>query len=193
MLFDNLFHTYFSLKYLLSCLILIFIFSGCKKEINDDVSFVKTAATSAKLGAMFTITQDNTGLVTIIPNGEGVASFEVTYGHGTNTPVKVLPGGNTTHIYPEGIYDVKITGTNVAGVATTVTQKLTVTFKAPVDEEVDTVASVTDKAELNVLPPAKVCVPVETTPLALDPASGKLNVCVDVTDDTAKSVPDVPV
>ena len=51
-----------------------------------------------------------------------------------------------------------------------------VTFKAPVDEEVDTVASVTDKAELNVLPPAKVCVPVETTPLALDPASGKLNV-----------------
>ena len=64
-----------TLKYLLSCLILIFIFSGCKKEINDDVSFVKTAATSAKLGAMFTITQDNTGLVTIIPNGEGVASF----------------------------------------------------------------------------------------------------------------------
>ena len=68
-----------------------------------------------------------------------------------------------------------------------------VTFKAPVDELMDIVASVTDKAELNVLAPAKVCVPVETTPLALDPASGKLNVCVDVTDDTAKSVPDVPV
>ena len=68
-----------------------------------------------------------------------------------------------------------------------------VTFKAPVEEEVDTVASVTDKAELNVLAPARVCVPVETTPLALDPASGKLNVCVDTADDTAKSVPDVPV
>jgi hypothetical protein len=46
-------------------LILIATFSGCKKEINDDVSFVQTTATSAKLGAMFTITQDNTGLVTI--------------------------------------------------------------------------------------------------------------------------------
>ena len=51
-----------------------------------------------------------------------------------------------------------------------------VTFKAPVDEEVDTVASVTDKAELNVLAPARVCVPVETTPLAVALASGKLNV-----------------
>jgi hypothetical protein len=139
-----------TLKYFLSCLILIFIFSGCKKEINDNVSFVKTAATSAKLGAMFTITQDNTGLVAIIPNGEGVASFEITYGHGTTAPVKVLPGGNTTHIYPEGVYDVKITGTNVAGVATTVTQKLTVTFKAPENLEVTAAIDAGNKYKVNV-------------------------------------------
>jgi len=104
-----------TLKYLLSCLILISTFSGCKKEINEDVAFVQTSATSAKLGAMFTITQDNTGLVTITPNGEGVANYEIAYGHGTGAPVKVLPGGSTTHIYPEGVYDVKITGTNEIG------------------------------------------------------------------------------
>jgi hypothetical protein len=139
-----------TLKYILSCLILIATFSGCKKEINDDVSFVQTTATSAKLGAMFTITQDNSGLVTIIPNGEGVASFEIAYGHGTAGPVKVLPGGSTSKVYPEGVYDVKITGTNVAGVSTTVTQKLTVTFRAPENLEVTAVIDPANKYKLNV-------------------------------------------
>ena len=139
-----------TLKYILSCLILIATFSGCKKEINDDVSFVQTTATSAKLGAMFTITQDNSGLVTIIPNGEGVASFEIAYGHGTAGPVKVLPGASTSKVYPEGIYDVKITGTNVAGVSTTVTQKLTVTFRAPENLEVTAVIDPANKYKLNV-------------------------------------------
>lgn len=131
-------------------MILISTFSGCKKEINDDVSFVETTATSAKLGAMFTITQDNTGLVTITPNGEGVASFEIAYGHGTAGPVKVLPGGSTSKVYPEGVYDVKITGTNVAGVSTTVTQKLTVTFRAPENLEVTAVIDPTNKYKVNV-------------------------------------------
>jgi hypothetical protein len=139
-----------TLKYILSCLILISTFSGCKKEINDDVSFVQTTATSAKLGAMFTITQDNSGLVTIIPNGEGVASFEIAYGHGTAGPVKVLPGASTSKVYPEGVYDVKITGTNVAGVSTTVTQKLTVTFRAPENLEVTAVIDPANKYKLNV-------------------------------------------
>jgi hypothetical protein len=111
---------------------------------------VQTAATSAKLGAMFTITQDNTGLVTITPTGEGVASFEIAYGHGTAGPVKVLPGGSTSKVYPEGVYDVKITGTNVAGVSTTVTQKLTVTFRAPENLEVTAVIDPANKYKVNV-------------------------------------------
>ena len=131
-------------------MILIATFSGCKKEINDDVSFVQTTATSAKLGAMFTITQDNSGLVTITPNGEGVASFEIAYGHGTAGPVKVLPGASTSKVYPEGVYDVKITGTNVAGVSTTVTQKLTVTFRAPENLEVTAVIDPANKYKVNV-------------------------------------------
>ena len=131
-------------------MILIATFSGCKKENNDDVSFVQTAATSAKLGAMFTITQDNTGLVTITPTGEGVASFEIAYGHGTAGPVKVIPGGSTSKVYPEGVYDVKITGTNVAGVSTTVTQKLTVTFRAPENLEVTAVIDPANKYKVNV-------------------------------------------
>ena len=45
----------------------------------------------------------------------------------------------------------------------------------------------------NVLPPAKVCVPVVTAPLADAPASGILKVCVEPDDPMLKSVPDVPV
>ena len=67
------------------------------------------------------------------------------------------------------------------------------TFSAPVDVDVEAVASVTETAELKVLAPANVCVPVETTPLALDPASGMLKVCVDTADDILKSEPEVPV
>jgi hypothetical protein len=99
---------------------------------------------------MFTITQDNTGLVTITPTGEGVASFEIAYGHGTAGPVKVIPGGSTSKVYPEGVYDVKITGTNVAGVSTTVTQKLTVTFRAPENLEVTAVIDPANKYKVNV-------------------------------------------
>ena len=51
-----------------------------------------------------------------------------------------------------------------------------VIFSAPVVVDIEVVESDTVKAELNVLAPARVCVPVDTTPLALDPASGKLNV-----------------
>lgn len=68
-----------------------------------------------------------------------------------------------------------------------------VTVSAPVEDEVDTVELDTESAELNVLAPEKVCVLVETTPLALEPASGRLNVCVEVAEDIAKSFPDVPV
>ena len=59
---------------------------------------------------LFDITQDNTGLVTITPNGEGASWYEVYYGDATPAPAKVLPGKNTQHTYAEGVYNVKIVG-----------------------------------------------------------------------------------
>jgi hypothetical protein len=88
------------------------------------------------LTALYDITQDNTGVVTITPNGEGVTYFEVYYGDNTATPVKVLPGKNTVHQYAEGVYKVKIVGYNSMGAKTEATQDLTVSFKAPEDLKV---------------------------------------------------------
>jgi hypothetical protein len=88
------------------------------------------------LTALYDITQDNTGVVTITPNGEGVTYFEVYYGDNTATPVKVLPGKNTVHQYAEGVYKVKIVGYNSMGAKTEATQDLTVSFRAPEDLKV---------------------------------------------------------
>jgi hypothetical protein len=108
--------------------------AGCQKDLFNDVSFLNSVSSSAKLTALYDITQDNTGIVTITPNGEGVTYFEVYYGDKTTTPFsKVLPGKSTVHQYIEGVYKVKIVGYNSLGVKTEATQDLTVSFKAPED------------------------------------------------------------
>jgi hypothetical protein len=118
-------------KYIGLILLLITALLSCQKRINDDLSFVNNAALPEELSVLFEITQDNTGVVTITPNGNGVAQYDVYYGHGGNTPVLVLPGKNTTHVYPEGVYAVKIVARSVTGKVTEVTKPLTVSFKAP--------------------------------------------------------------
>ena len=60
-----------SIKYFCSVLFLLIILGSCKKTANDDLSLVSSGIAPAKLSVLFDITQDNTGLVTITPNGEG--------------------------------------------------------------------------------------------------------------------------
>jgi hypothetical protein len=120
-----------SIKYICSLILLMTFAVSCKKEINDDVSFVENAASPDQLSVLFEITQDNTGFVTITPNGNGVAAYDVYYGHGAATAVQVLPGKNTTHTYPEGVYNVKIVAHSVTGKVTEITKQLTVSFRAP--------------------------------------------------------------
>ncbi|HTH31995.1 MAG TPA: hypothetical protein VL946_11670, partial [Lacibacter sp.] len=120
-----------TIKNIIQFVVLLLVVTGCKQELNDDISFINSAVTAGKLSALFEITQDNTGNVTITPNGEGAVSFDVYYGDGTTAPAKVLAGKNTTHKYAEGVYTVKVIGYNITGKATEATQQLTVSFRAP--------------------------------------------------------------
>lgn len=129
-----------SIKYFFTLVCLVILVTGCKKEINDDLSFVENAAAPAQLSVLFEITQDNSGLVTITPNGEGVAYYEVFYGDGTATPARVNAGKNTQHTYAEGVYNVKIIAHNVTGKTTEYTKQLTVAFRAP--ENLDVTVSI---------------------------------------------------
>jgi hypothetical protein len=123
-------------KYLIGFTFFLVIMTGCKKESFDDLSYLDTVTSADKLSALFEITQDNSGNVTITPSGEGVASFDVYYGDGTATPVKLAPGKSTQHKYAEGNYNVKIVGYNIKGQPTEATKPLTVTFRAPENLEV---------------------------------------------------------
>ncbi|GAB3929620.1 hypothetical protein GCM10028827_23970 [Mucilaginibacter myungsuensis] len=105
--------------------------AGCKKETFDDISFAKNVSAPAKISTLFNITQDNTGLVTITPAGEGAINYDVYFGDGTTKPTTVAAGKNVQHTYAEGNYTVKITAKGPTGQTTDFTQPLTVSFRAP--------------------------------------------------------------
>ena len=118
-------------KYLLAVCTSLILLVGCKKDLFEDVAFLDGASASAKLSALYNITQDNTGLVTITPMGEGATSFDVYFGDATTAPVTLLPGKSTQHVYKEGLYKVKMVARNILGKTTEATQDLTVSFRAP--------------------------------------------------------------
>ncbi|WP_339659684.1 carbohydrate binding domain-containing protein [uncultured Polaribacter sp.] len=117
------------LKTIYKALIIFLIISACTDERSLD--FLDSITASANISAAYTITQDNTGLVTISPLGEGAIYFDVYFGDATTEPVYVESGKNAQHIYAEGIYTVKIVGYNAKGDKTEATQELVVSFKAP--------------------------------------------------------------
>ena len=124
-------------KYILTILAAMALFTaGCKKVAYEDTAFVDGASAPAKLSAMFDITQDNSGMVTIYPNGEGVAYYIVYFGDGTTASAKVESGGSVKRKYAEGNYDVKVVGVQVNGKTSEAIQKLTVSFRAPENMEV---------------------------------------------------------
>ncbi|RXK62629.1 hypothetical protein ESA94_06425 [Lacibacter luteus] len=135
--------------------VLLLVVTGCKPELHDDLSFLTTITNSAKLSALFEITQDNTGNVTITPNGEGAVSYDIYYGDGTAALAKVQAGKNTTHKYAEGVYSVKIVGYNITGKTTEATQQLTVSFRAPENLEVTADVDVANNFKVNVSAKAK--------------------------------------
>jgi len=138
------------IKYFFIACCLLLVISGCTKSINDDLSFVDTAAAPDKLSVMFNITQDNSGLVTITPNGEGAIYYLVYYGDATTTPVNIAAGKNTSHTYAEGVYDVKIIAHAVNGKTTELVQKLTVSFRAPENLVVNLAIDGVNNFKLNV-------------------------------------------
>ena len=122
-----------TLKYGLILLLLTATVSCAKKDgIDNDTSFL-TSATSGNVDKIFDISNDNSGKVKITPIGEGVTTFVVDFGNGSGSAASatVVPGGSTTHAYPEGSYTVTITATGIAGTLATSTYPLQLTYRAP--------------------------------------------------------------
>lgn len=109
-------------------LALLPVYFGC----SDDDGLTEVSGTGAPTGLAldFKITQDNSGLVTIVASGENATKFQVEFGDGEISE-EFLPGQSQEHIYSEGSYQVKLIATNLSGEKTEHTQNLDVSFQAP--------------------------------------------------------------
>lgn len=139
-----------ALKYLIAISLIFVTFVSCKKTVNEDLSLVETGVTPTKLAALFTITQDNSGLVSILPNGEAGAFYEIYFGDGTAAPAKVNAGVAATHTYAEGTYNVRIVAHDVTGKTAEIVKPLTVTFRAPENLVVTIAPDALNNFKLNV-------------------------------------------
>ena len=116
--------------------ILLFVFAvaifGCNDDDINDLSAIDAITAPSNVGAIFDVTQDNSGLVTIIPQAENVASFRVLFGDMMDEiPTEFELNETIEHIYSEGVFTVTITAVSLNGLTTTITEELNVTFKSP--------------------------------------------------------------
>ena len=117
------------LKYLLSAIIIIGSIIACS---DDDSNFnIDDIAAPVNISAAVRVTQDNTGLVTITPLGEGVVNYNILFGDGSEPTGTIQPGQSVNHIYAEGSYEITVTANGLNGLTTTITQPLVVSFEAP--------------------------------------------------------------
>ena len=117
------------IKTIYKALLVLLVVIACTDERSLD--FLDTVSVPSNVSAVYNITQDNTGLVTITPTADGATTFDVYFGDSTTTPENVESGMNVQHIYAEGTYQIKVVAFNTNGDTAEATQDLVVSFKAP--------------------------------------------------------------
>jgi len=114
-----------------SSIFILFLLIGCAENFSDNNEFAKNIAPPSNVSASFDVTQDNTGIVTITPTGEGAISFVIDYGDGSPVSSTIKSGGNVKHTFKEGNYTIKITATGLNNLTTSADLPLVVSFNAP--------------------------------------------------------------
>ncbi len=137
-----------NLKYLIGAFIVAFTVFACTQE--DDAVNIDEIAAPTSVSASVRVTNDNSGLVTITPLGQGVANFNLTFGDGSSAPGEIQPGSSVNHIYEEGTYELTIKANGLNGLSTIVTQTLVVSFQAPQNLVVSIVNDPTISKKVNV-------------------------------------------
>jgi len=102
---------------------------GCTTD--DELVDLDAINAPTNVSAAVTVTQDNTGQVTITPLAEGATSFMVDFGDNSTPSASMKPGSSVKHVYEEGTYMASITASGLNGLSTTVSQQIEVSFKAP--------------------------------------------------------------
>ncbi|REE07981.1 PKD domain-containing protein [Winogradskyella pacifica] len=119
-----------TVKYIFSLCLIVLLINSCVKD-DSNTDFVDSAVAPTNVLALFTVSQDNTGSVTITPTAEGAVGFNIFYGDGTVEPANLAQGENTSHTYTEGTYSVIVVAVGPTGLETEITQDLVVSFNPP--------------------------------------------------------------
>lgn len=110
-------------------LLLALLFVGCDDE--DLLPALSDVAAPSELSLTFEVAQDNSGNVTIIPNGRGVTAYTIDFGDGSSETAEIAPGEAAVHTYTQGNYTVGLVAMGINGKTTTYSESLMVDFAAP--------------------------------------------------------------
>jgi hypothetical protein len=116
--------------YYKSLFLLVFLVACTEDDIRE-LSYLKSVELPTNIAAAYNITQDNTGLVTITPSGDGAVSYDISFGDSSTEPANVVQGNGVEHTYEEGTYEIGVIAYNLNGDSLAVTQELIVSFQAP--------------------------------------------------------------
>jgi hypothetical protein len=108
---------------------LVLLATACITDKDELYSFDYITA-PAKVSAVFDITQDNTGLVSILPNAEGAHKFKINFGDGS-AETEINAGKAANHNYSEGKFVVTITAIGITKLESKYSTEITVSYKAP--------------------------------------------------------------
>lgn len=117
-------------KYILSAIFTIAVLWSCSDDALNNLDFTDSAVAPTNVDALFTITQDNTGLVTIAPSAEGAVLYDINFGD-ASSPETVKAGKKATHTYAEGTYTVGIVAKGITGLSTEFSKDIVVSFQQP--------------------------------------------------------------
>jgi len=104
-------------KNITGILIILLFAIACEKEI-DNLEKLNNVTAPVNVTAFFDITQDNSGLVTIVPGSEGAVKYLITFGDTADEiPTEYGLNETITHTYTEGVYTVGITAVGITGLS----------------------------------------------------------------------------
>lgn len=106
---------------------------GCEAE--RDLDFIENLNPPSNLRINISVSQDNTGTVTITPTGENTSSFTIDFGDGSEVE-EIIAGQSAIHIYQEGTFTVTATAKNISGETASATQQFTLSFLPPENLEI---------------------------------------------------------
>jgi len=141
------------IKQLLVLFLVFNVFASCEKE---EVSYaLQDISAPTDVKAIFDISQDEIGLVTLTPAATGASEFHVYFGDDENeTPTMVNPGETINYTYAEGEYSLRIIAVGLTGLTSELVRIVTVSFDAPKDLILNIAISDTNPFEVQVTPSA---------------------------------------